>query len=112
MRLNPPGYRHPSFVAYPLFTYKKSGQLPIFFLPLYNYFISLSFSKTETVFKYSFLAKYNVRRFLFMKQTRFTETQIVAILKEADSGMLVKDVCGKHVMNDVMHYIGSQSMAE
>jgi hypothetical protein len=31
-----------------------------------------------------------------MKASRFTETQIVAILKEADDGMLVKDVCPKH----------------
>lgn len=31
-----------------------------------------------------------------MKNTRFTETQIITILKEAESGMLVKDVCRKH----------------
>jgi putative transposase len=30
-----------------------------------------------------------------MKRGRFTETQIVAILKEADNGMMVKDVCRK-----------------
>jgi putative transposase len=39
-----------------------------------------------------------------MKQTRFTETQIVAILKEADSGMLVKDVCRKHGISDATYY--------
>ena len=39
-----------------------------------------------------------------MKQTRFTDTQIVAILKEADSGMLVKDVCRKHGMSDATYY--------
>jgi len=31
-----------------------------------------------------------------MKKTRFTDTQIVAILKEADAGMKVADICRKH----------------
>lgn len=32
-----------------------------------------------------------------MKQTRFTEAQIVAILQEADAnGVAVKDVCNRH----------------
>jgi putative transposase len=35
-----------------------------------------------------------------MKKARFTETQIVAILKEADSGVPVKDVCRKHEISD------------
>jgi len=30
-----------------------------------------------------------------MKKSRFSETQIVAILKQADAGMPVKDVCRK-----------------
>ena len=39
-----------------------------------------------------------------MKKARFTETQIVAILKEADSGVLVKDVCRKHEISDATYY--------
>jgi len=39
-----------------------------------------------------------------MKASRFTETQIVAILKEADDGMLVKDVCRKHGISDATYY--------
>jgi len=39
-----------------------------------------------------------------MKRTRFTETQIVAILKEADSGIQVKDICRKHGISDATYY--------
>jgi len=39
-----------------------------------------------------------------MKKTRFSETQIVAILKEADSGMLIKDICRKHGISDATYY--------
>ncbi len=39
-----------------------------------------------------------------MKKARFTETQIVAILKEADSGMPVKDLCRKYEMSDATYY--------
>lgn len=39
-----------------------------------------------------------------MKKGRFSETQIVAILKEADNGMLVKDICRKYGISDATYY--------
>jgi putative transposase len=39
-----------------------------------------------------------------MKKARFTETQIVAILKEADSGIPVKDACRKYEISDATYY--------
>ncbi len=39
-----------------------------------------------------------------MRKTRFTETQIVAILKEGDSGVPVKDLCRKHGISDPTYY--------
>jgi putative transposase len=39
-----------------------------------------------------------------MKRARFTETQIVAILKEADGGVPVKDVCRKYAISDATYY--------
>jgi putative transposase len=39
-----------------------------------------------------------------MKSSRFSETQIVSILKEADSGMKVKDICRKHGISDATYY--------
>ncbi len=31
-----------------------------------------------------------------MKKSRFTETQIVAMLREGNSGIKIKDLCWKH----------------
>jgi len=39
-----------------------------------------------------------------MKQARFTETQIVSILKEAETGIKVKDLCRKHGVSDATYY--------
>ena len=39
-----------------------------------------------------------------MKKPRFTETQIVAILNEADAGVPVKDVWRKHGISSATYY--------
>ena len=35
-----------------------------------------------------------------MKRSRFTESQIVSILKEADAGAKIKELCRKHGISD------------
>ncbi len=39
-----------------------------------------------------------------MKRSRFTETQIVLILKETEAGQSVKEVCRKHGISDATYY--------
>lgn len=39
-----------------------------------------------------------------MKSSRFTETQIIGILKEADGGVSIKEICRKHGISDATYY--------
>lgn len=39
-----------------------------------------------------------------MKKSRFTETQIISILQEADAGMKVAELCRKHGVSPATYY--------
>ena len=39
-----------------------------------------------------------------MKRTRFTEHQIIGILKKQDSGLKVADICREHGISDATFY--------
>ena len=39
-----------------------------------------------------------------MKRTRFTEHQIIGILKKQDSGLKVADICREHGISDASFY--------
>ena len=39
-----------------------------------------------------------------MKRSKFTDSQIIAILKEAESGIRVPDLCRTHGMSDASFY--------
>jgi putative transposase len=39
-----------------------------------------------------------------MKRGRFTQSQIVSILKEADAGTKVKEICRRHSISDATYY--------
>jgi len=39
-----------------------------------------------------------------MKKTRFTENKIIAILKEGEARIQVKEICRKHGISDATYY--------
>lgn len=39
-----------------------------------------------------------------MRKSRFTETQIIGILKAVEAGRLVKDVCREHSFSEATYY--------
>jgi putative transposase len=39
-----------------------------------------------------------------MKKTRFTENQIITILKEGEAGVQVKEICRNHGISDATYY--------
>ena len=39
-----------------------------------------------------------------MKTSRFNETQTIAILKQGDAGLKVKDLCREHGISDATYY--------
>jgi len=39
-----------------------------------------------------------------MKKTQFTETQIVAILKQQEAGKSTKEICREHGISDATFY--------
>ena len=46
-----------------------------------------------------------------MKKSRYTESQIIGVLKEVDVGMKVEEVCRQHDISSAPITIGSPSTA-
>ena len=47
-----------------------------------------------------------------MKKSRFTESQIVAVLKEGESGMPVAELCRKHGVSSATYYLWKNKYSE
>lgn len=39
-----------------------------------------------------------------MKKSRFSETQIIGVLKQVEAGRMVKEVCREHGISDATYY--------
>ena len=39
-----------------------------------------------------------------MKKSRYTESQIIGVLKEVDAGMEIEEVCRQHVISSATNY--------
>ena len=46
-----------------------------------------------------------------MKKSRYTESQIIEVLKEVNAGMKVEEVCRQHGISSATYTIGSPSTA-
>ena len=53
--------------------------------------------------KLEFSRQYKLRRFT-LKKSRYSETQIVSVLKEAESGVPVSELCRTHGMSSAAFY--------
>lgn len=45
-----------------------------------------------------------IHYFTFMKKSRFSETQIISILKKHESGVKISDICREHNISDATFY--------